>query len=209
MSTNEGTDNLISRLMLITGSWTHDPRLSEELLWLLEEQCSLRHEGSKFGSSVWDRFLLLALVQWGSLSEISSRIPRLNYVIFKVKVSITVAAQAEALNVFARSNTVIVGLTPKIWMSMCVYFVFVLYMWRPCVWLIPRPKSLTDYLKLRNWSETKLSRMPYAPSWRERKVKVKMFLCHEDVWGSEIIAPFRAWWTSVGFRVSQKFGSPT
>jgi hypothetical protein len=35
---------------------------------------------------------------------------------------------------------------------------------RPCLGLIPRPRSPADCLRLRTWSETSFPRMPYAPS---------------------------------------------
>jgi hypothetical protein len=55
-------------------------------------------------------------------------------------------------------------------MSVCVYSVYVvLYRERPCVGLISHPRSPTDCLRLRNWSERIASRMPYAPSGSSRK----------------------------------------
>jgi hypothetical protein len=70
---------------------------------------------------------------------------------------ITVAAQSKAWNVFARSNTGIVGSNPNQGMDVCVYSVFTL----PCVdsgfatgWS-PVQGVVPSVLRLRNWSETK------------------------------------------------------
>jgi hypothetical protein len=58
---------------------------------------------------------------------------------------ITVAARPKAWNVFARSNTGIVGSNPTEGMDVYVYSVFVS---TPC------PRSPTECLGLGNWSET-------------------------------------------------------
>jgi hypothetical protein len=65
------------------------------------------------------------------------------------KMPITVAARSKAWIVFARSNAVI-----KIWMSVCVYFVFVLF----CVYVaalrradLPSKESYRLCIESRNW----------------------------------------------------------
>jgi hypothetical protein len=81
---------------------------------------------------------------------------------------ITVAARSKASTVFARSNAGIVGSNPTWGMDvrLCLFWVCVRY--RPCDGLITRPRSPTECLGLRNWSETK--RFTYAPcsKWSNR-----------------------------------------
>jgi hypothetical protein len=64
------------------------------------------------------------------------------------------AARSKAWTVFARLNAGIVGSNPTEGMDVCVYSEFVCRQ-RPCDGPITRPRSPTDGLKLRNWSETK------------------------------------------------------
>jgi hypothetical protein len=68
---------------------------------------------------------------------------------------ITVAAQSKAWNVFARSNIGIVDWNPTQGMGVCLRLFCVCVRKRPCDGVIPRSRSPTDCLRLRNWSETK------------------------------------------------------
>jgi hypothetical protein len=71
---------------------------------------------------------------------------------------ITVAAGSKSWTVFARLNAGIVGSNPSQGMDVCLRLFcvcVVLHRYWPCVGLIPRPRSPTDCLRLRNWSETK------------------------------------------------------
>jgi hypothetical protein len=54
------------------------------------------------------------------------------------------------------------------WMSVCVYSVFVSRQ-RPCDRLIPRPKSPTECLKLRNLSETKRFTDALCSKWEQQE----------------------------------------
>jgi hypothetical protein len=49
-----------------------------------------------------------------------------NYMTIGLEEPITAAARPEAWNIFARSNTGIMGSNPSQGMNVCVYFVFVL-----------------------------------------------------------------------------------
>jgi hypothetical protein len=51
--------------------------------------------------------------------------------------------------------------------SLCIYSVCVSY--RPCDGLIPRPRSPTDCLRLRNWSETKRLTDVLCSKWEQQK----------------------------------------
>jgi hypothetical protein len=55
----------------------------------------------------------------------------------------------------------------KEWMSICVYSVFVRL--RPCDGLIPRPRSPTDCLRLRNWSEMKCFTDVVCSKWKQQE----------------------------------------
>jgi hypothetical protein len=64
---------------------------------------------------------------------------------------VTVAERSEAWNVFALSNTGIVGSDLTQGMDVCLRLFcvcFVLCRWQPCDGLIPRPRSPTDCLRL-------------------------------------------------------------
>jgi hypothetical protein len=70
--------------------------------------------------------------------------------------AVTVAAPSKAWTVFARLNTGIEGWNPTQGTDVCVYSVcVVLCMYRPWDRLIPHPRSPTNCLRFRNWSETK------------------------------------------------------
>jgi hypothetical protein len=81
---------------------------------------------------------------------------------------ITVAACSKAWKVFASSNTVIVASNPTQGTDVCVYSVFVCR-YRPCDVLLPRLRSPTEFLRLRNWSETKSFTNARCSKWEQQE----------------------------------------
>jgi hypothetical protein len=94
--------------------------------------------------------------------------PGQSYCTAQAKRPITVTAKSNALNVFATSNTGIVGSKPTRGMDVCLRL-FCLCRQRFCVGLIPRPRSPTDWLRLRNWSETKRFMDALCSKWEQQE----------------------------------------
>jgi hypothetical protein len=86
---------------------------------------------------------------------------------------ITVAARSKARNVFASSNTGVVGSSPTQGMDVCVRLFCICVRSRPCDGLIPRPRSPTDCRRLRNRSETKRFTEALFSKWEQKEYKDK------------------------------------
>jgi hypothetical protein len=82
---------------------------------------------------------------------------------------ITVASRSKAWNLFAYSNTGIVGSNPTQAMDSCLRLFCVCVRQRPNDGLIPRPRRPTDCLRLRNCREMRISRMQYSPKWEQQE----------------------------------------
>jgi hypothetical protein len=80
--------------------------------------------------------------------------------------------RSKAWNVFARSNAEIVGSNPTQGMDVCLRLFrvcVVLCRQRPCVGLIPRPRSPTDCLRLMNWNESKRFTDALRSKWEQQE----------------------------------------
>jgi hypothetical protein len=98
---------------------------------------------------------------------------------------ITVAARSKAWTVFARSNTGIVGSNSTQGMDVCMPLFCLccsVCRYRPYEGLILRPRSPTDLLRLRNWSETKRFTVALRSKWEQQERES----IHKQVGNSDI-----------------------
>jgi hypothetical protein len=86
---------------------------------------------------------------------------------------ITVVERSKAWNIFAGSNTGIMGSNPTQGMDVCLCLFCVFLRWWPCDGLILRPRSPTDCLKLTHWSETKRFTDALCFKWEQQEWKKK------------------------------------
>jgi hypothetical protein len=114
------------------------------------ERAKTVHALDRAATSIISLYIILLLMQ---LVFVFSLLP------------ITVAAGSKAWNVFARSNTGVVGSNPTQGMRDCVLFCVCVYV----VALLPRPRTPTDCLKLRNWSETKRFTDALCSKWEQHE----------------------------------------
>jgi hypothetical protein len=93
----------------------------------------------------------------------------------------------------ARTLESCVRIPLKAWISVCVYSVFVLSCvgYRPCVGLIPRSRSPTGCLRLRNWSETKCFTDALCSKWEQQEYTDNVICC--SVWVCVLIPQPDGW----------------
>jgi hypothetical protein len=148
----------------------YEYRFNWEILWETRPSVHLGFEKSLQITNKTCRrrcYLLLNILRCEDRSQIKYMNLFLPEVIYRQP--ITVAARSKAWNVFAHSNTGIVGSNPIQGMDVCLRLFFVCVRSRLCDGLIPCPWSPTDCLGLRNWSETNRFMGALCSKWEQQE----------------------------------------